>query len=63
MMDGCTLLEFKISTAIHCHYKVWKSQECFSDCIRLKEESHIQLGWLRGKQIIGLFSVLGELYL
>ncbi len=21
MMDGCTLLDFKISTAIHCHYE------------------------------------------
>uniref|UniRef100_A0A9J7WYK6 C2H2-type domain-containing protein n=1 Tax=Cyprinus carpio carpio TaxID=630221 RepID=A0A9J7WYK6_CYPCA len=26
MMDGFTLSYFKISTAIHCHYKVWKNQ-------------------------------------
>ncbi len=30
VMDGCTLLDFKISTATHCHYKVWKSQGCVS---------------------------------
>ncbi len=29
MMDGCTCLGFKISIAIHCHYKAWKSQDIF----------------------------------
>ncbi len=40
----------KILTSIHCHYKAWKSQDIFqynSDCIRLKEESQIHLGWLK----------------
>ncbi len=35
-------------TPIHCHYKSWKSQDFFkynSDCIHLKEESHIHLAW------------------
>ncbi len=53
MMDGFTLWGFKISTTIHSYYKAWKSQDiflCNSDCIRLKEESHIHLGWLEGKK-------------
>jgi len=29
MMDGCTLLRYKISVTIHSHYKVWKSQDHF----------------------------------
>ncbi len=51
MMDRCTFLGFKTLTTIHCHYKAWKSQDIFlynSDCICLKEESHIHLGWLEG---------------
>ncbi len=52
MMDGSTFLGFKISTTIHCHYKVCKTQGIFlfnADCIRPKEESHIDLGWLKGQ--------------
>ncbi len=33
-----------------CHYKAWKN--CFkyySDFIPLKEERHLQLGWLEGE--------------
>ncbi len=30
MMDVYTFLGFKISTAIHCHYKAWKSQDIFN---------------------------------
>ncbi len=26
LMDGCTSLDFKISTPIHCHYKAWKKK-------------------------------------
>ncbi len=51
MMDRWTLLDFKISTVIHCHYKAWKSQDIFlysSNCICLKKESHILLGWHEG---------------
>ncbi len=29
MMDGCTLLDFKISTTIHCHYIACKSQNLY----------------------------------
>ncbi len=51
MMDWCTFLSFKISTSIHCHYIVWKSQDIFflynSDCICLKDESH-KLSTLQG---------------
>ncbi len=52
MMDGCILLVFKIESPIHCRDKAGKSQDIFnhhSDCIRLKEESHIPLGWLEGE--------------
>ncbi len=52
MMDGCTFLGFKISTTIHYHYKAWKSQDIFlynSNCINLKEQSHIPLGWIEGE--------------
>ncbi len=41
MLDLCTLVCFTIRR----HYKAWKSQDiflCNSDCIRLKEESHIK---------------------
>jgi len=47
IIDGCNLIDFKKETAIHCHYKAWKSQKLFFnnlDCIRLKEERHIHLG-------------------
>jgi len=40
-------LGYKISSFIQCHYKVCKSQDIFD--IRLKEESHIHLGWLEGE--------------
>jgi len=29
MMDRCTFMDFKTETAIHCHYKAWKSQDIF----------------------------------
>ncbi len=29
MMDGCTLLDFKISSPFHCHDKAWKNQDVF----------------------------------
>jgi len=41
MMDGCAFLGFKISVTIHSHYN--------SDCVWLKEESHIHLEWLKGE--------------
>jgi len=39
MMDRDTFMDFKTVTAIHYHYKAWKSQDMFnnSDCICLKE--------------------------
>ncbi len=52
MIDGWTFLSYKISSPIHCHYKAWKSQDKLYynfDCVRLKEESHIHLGWLEGE--------------
>ncbi len=53
MMDVCTLLDFKILSTIHCHYKAGKSQDIFlyknANCICLKEESHIHLGRLEGE--------------
>ncbi len=39
-------------TPTHCNDKAWNSQDNFlynSDWIRLKEESHIHLGWLEGE--------------
>ncbi len=50
MMDECTFLGFKISTAyIYYNYKAWKSksQDIFfnnSDCIRLKEVKYTKNG-------------------
>ncbi len=39
-----SFLSFKLMATIHCHYKAWKSQGVYlynSDCVHLKEESHI----------------------
>jgi len=41
---------------IHYHYKSRKSQDVFkyiSDCVCLKEDGHVHLGWLGGEVIMG----------
>jgi len=43
---------FKTDPPVHYHYKSLESQDIFehiSDCVRLKEESRIYLGWLEGE--------------
>jgi len=51
IMDVCIFLGF--TPPIHYHYKAWKSQDIFlkniSDCVQLKEDSHIHLGSLDGE--------------
>ncbi len=60
MMDGCTILGFKISSPIHYNYKAWKSQDIFlynSDCARLKEEFIYILNGLRVSKSCGIFQL------
>jgi len=41
-----------LQCTIHSHYKAKKSQDIFiykSDCVWMKEESLIELGWLEGE--------------
>jgi len=45
-------LASKHAPPVHYHYNAWKSQDIFkyiSDCVCLKDESHIHLGCLEGE--------------
>ncbi len=58
MMDWCTFLAFKIS--IHFHYKAWKLIFFnITDCIRLKDESRVHLGFSWGWANHGIFFIFG----
>ncbi len=48
MMDGCTLLDFKSGPPFTdtINLELLYIYIYISDCIRLKEESHVHLGWL-----------------
>jgi len=51
-MDGCIFSVFRMWVTIHNHYKPWRTKDIFkyiSDCVRLKEDCHINLGWLEGE--------------
>ncbi len=50
MMDGCTFLGLKISTAIHCHYNAWKSQDIFIITLCLSERRKSYTPSLRGSK-------------
>ncbi len=50
MMDGCTFLGLKISTAIHCHYNAWKSQDIFIITLCLSERRKSYTPILRGSK-------------
>ncbi len=55
MRSTVKMVLFKILTPYTAIIKLGKSQDIFlynSDCIHLKEESHIHLGWLEGEEII-----------
>jgi len=52
IMDGCIYFRLQNTPPIHYHYKSLESQDIFkyiSDCVHLKEDSHIHLGRLEGE--------------
>ncbi len=53
MMDGYSLLDFYLTIEYHAFIIMLGRARTFfeynADCIRLKEESHMHLGWLEGE--------------